>query len=169
MVTLSDRHKQILEAVINDYVATSQPVGSGTIAKSYVDLSPATVRNVLSDLEGMGLLQQPHTSAGRVPTDQGFRIYVDDLLRVRALTAREKDRIRSEFETGLDAGEDVLRQTGHLLSEASNLAGLVLAPRLDEVLLERIELVKLGRRRIMVILIPDQPVVYNRVVRTGAD
>ncbi|MFQ5457637.1 MAG: heat-inducible transcriptional repressor HrcA [Myxococcota bacterium] len=169
MVTLSDRHKQILEAVISDYVATSQPVGSGTIAKSYVDFSPATVRNVLGDLERMGLLQQPHTSAGRVPTDQGFRVYVNDLLRVRALSDQEQNRIRSEFETGLDAGEDVLRQTGHLLSEASNLAGLVLAPRLDEVILERIELVKLGRRRVMVVLIPDQPVVHNRVVRTETE
>jgi len=169
MVTLSDRHKQVLQAVIGDYVATSQPVGSAAIAGSYVDLSPATVRSVLGDLEGMGLLRQPHTSAGRVPTDQGFRLYVNNLLRLRKLTRHEKTRIKNTFEVGLDAGEDVMKRTGHLLSEASNLAGLVLAPRLDEAILKRIELVRLGKRRVMVILIPDQPVVHNRVVRTGSE
>lgn len=169
MVTLSDRHKQVLQAVIGDYVATSQPVGSAAIAGSYVDLSPATVRSVLGDLEGMGLLRQPHTSAGRVPTDQGFRLYVNNLLRLRKLTRHEKTRIKNTFEMGLDAGEDVMKRTGHLLSEASNLAGLVLAPRLDEAILKRIELVRLGKRRVMVILIPDQPVVHNRVVRTGSE
>lgn len=169
MVTLSDRHKQVLQAVIGDYVATSQPVGSAAIAGNYVDLSPATVRNVLGDLEGMGLLRQPHRSAGRVPTDQGFRLYVNDLLRLRTLTRREKARIKNEFEMGIEAGEDVMKRTGHLLSEASNMAGLVLAPRLDEVILKRIELVRIGKRRVMVILIPDQPVVHNRVVRTESE
>ncbi len=169
MVTLSDRHKQVLQAVIGDYVSTSQPVGSAAIAGSYVDLSPATVRSVLGDLEGMGLLRQPHTSAGRVPTDQGFRLYVNNLLRLRTLTLREKARIKNEFEMGIETGEDVMKRTGHLLSEASNLAGLVLAPRLDEAILKRIELVKIGKRRVMVILIPNEPVVHNRVVRTEGE
>lgn len=169
MKTLSERHSQVLQAVINDYVMRSQPVGSATIARRYLDLSAATVRNVMGDLERMGLLHQPHTSAGRVPTDRGFRLYVDDLLQVRALSPRQRERIRAEFESGLDAGGDVMRSTGQLLSTVSNLVGLVLAPALDEVVVRRIELVRLGTRRVMVILISDQPVVHNRVVRTATD
>ncbi|MDP3937942.1 MAG: heat-inducible transcriptional repressor HrcA [Deltaproteobacteria bacterium] len=169
MTALTERHQQVLRAVVDDHVVSSQPVGSATLSRRYLDLSPATVRNVMGDLERMGLLHQPHTSAGRVPTDRGFRLYVDDLLKVRNLSQRERDRIRAEFESGLDAGDDVMRRAGHLLSAVSNLVGLVLAPPLDEVLVKRIELVRLGRRRAMIILITDQPVVHNRVVRTDAD
>lgn len=169
MPTLTERHSQVLRAVIHDYVLTNQPVGSGSVARRHLHLSAATVRNVMGDLERLGLLSQPHTSAGRVPTDRGFRLYVDDLLEVRTLTPRERERIRTDFEVALEGGEDVMRHTGHLLSTVSNLVGLVLAPPLDEVVIRRIELVRIGTRRVMAILISDQPVVHNRTLRTEED
>src|SRR5512134_3517222 len=92
---LSERSRQILEAIIEDYIRTAEPVGSRTITRRHgISLSPATVRNVMSDLEELGYLASPHTSAGRVPTDKAYRLYVDSLLRVRGVSPNEEDEIR---------------------------------------------------------------------------
>jgi heat-inducible transcriptional repressor len=169
MRNLSVRQKQVLQAVIKDYILTNQPVGSGTLSKKYLPLSPATVRHAMGDLEKMGFLRQPHTSAGRVPTDRGLRLYVDEILRVRRLPSPRKRRIRAAFELGLTDGADMMKRAGHLLSTISNLVGLVTAPRLEEVVVRQMELVLLGARRVMVILIAENALVHNRIVRTHQD
>src|SRR5438477_5228114 len=98
---LSDRERLVLQAIIEDYIATAEPVGSRTITKrSDVNFSAATIRNVMSDLEEMGLLSQPHTSAGRIPTDRGFRFYVDTLVRMRQPSVREQESLREPVRSG---------------------------------------------------------------------
>jgi heat-inducible transcriptional repressor len=169
MRSLSARHRRVLQAVIKDYILTTQPVGSRTLSRKYLPLSPATVRHAMGDLEEMGLLRQPHTSAGRIPTDRGFRLYVDDLLELRRLPSPRQKRIRAVFEGALVGGGDMMKRTSHLLSSASNLVGLVTAPRLEEVVVRRMELVRLAARRVMVILISDRAFVHNRVVKTEED
>ena len=169
MQNLSERHRRVLQAVINDYTLTAEPVGSRTISRKYLNLSPATVRNVMSDLEEMGYLRQPHTSAGRVPTDTGMRLYLDDLLELRSLTPREQDRLRADFESGLHQGRDLMKRTSHFLSLISNQVGVVVAPCFDEFGLKHIEFVRLGARRVMAVIISDRALVQHRVVETEAD
>ncbi len=169
MRSLSARQKDVLQAVIKDYIRTSQPVGSGTLSKKYLPLSPATVRHAMGDLEEMGLLRQPHTSAGRVPTDRGLRLYVDEILHVCRLPSLRKRRIRAAFEQGLTEGTNMMKRAGLLLSMTSKLVGLVTAPRLEEVVVRQMELVPLGARRVMVILVADNGLVHNRVMRTDRD
>src|SRR5580658_6139748 len=117
MSELSARARHVLYHCVTEYVATGEPVGSRTLAKkSGLDLSPASIRNVLSDLEELGYLRPPHTSAGRVPTDRAFRLCIDALMHVRALTTEEGATIRETF-ASLEPGQNVMRETGRLLSE----------------------------------------------------
>lgn len=169
MEILSERQKQVLEAVISEYTRSAEPVGSRTLSRKYLHLSPATVRNVLADLEEMGLLSQPHTSAGRVPTERAYRMYVDALMAVQPLTPREQDRIRAGFESRLSDGADLMKRTSHLLSALSSQVGLVVAPRLDEAGLKRVELVRAGKGRVMAVVISDLPLVQHRIVETDTD
>lgn len=128
-VELDERKKRILEAVIRDYLHTAEPVGSRTIWRSYVpDLSPATIRNEMADLETMGLIIQPHTSAGRIPTDLGYRYYVDHLMKSRQLTVKEEEIIQEGLKQIRQDVEGALHQTlkilSHLLEYASVVATL---------------------------------------------
>ena len=110
---MEERNKQILTSVINEYVLTAEPVGSRKLAKKYnINLSSATIRNVMSDLEDMGLLHQPHTSAGRIPTEKALRFYVNSILKVKDLKLREKDRIRKRYQfSELEASTDDSRRS----------------------------------------------------------
>src|SRR5579859_7912361 len=126
MPELSARARQVLYHCVTEYVATGEPVGSRTLSKKAgLDLSPASIRNVLADLEEGGYLHQPHTSAGRVPTDRAFRLFVDALMQVRALTRDEQAAIREKF-SSLEPGQNVMRETGKLLSELTGTAAVVL-------------------------------------------
>ena len=126
---LSEREDQILQTVVQCYITTAEPVGSRTIVKRFgLDLSPATVRNVMADLEEAGYLQQLHTSSGRVPTDQGYRYYVDHLMRVQQLTLAERARIERELSGQLEDADEALRQTSQLLALVAHQAGIVEAP-----------------------------------------
>ncbi|MDD4179699.1 MAG: heat-inducible transcriptional repressor HrcA [Candidatus Margulisbacteria bacterium] len=128
-VELDERKRRILEAIARDYLHTAEPVGSRTIWRAYMpDLSPATIRNEMADLEAMGLIMQPHTSAGRIPTDLGYRFYVDHLMKSRLLTVKEEDIINEGLKSVHDDVEDALHQTlkilSHLLEYASVVATL---------------------------------------------
>ncbi|HJV36930.1 heat-inducible transcriptional repressor HrcA [Geomonas sp.] len=162
---LSDRGKRILEAVIEDYIATAEPVGSRTLTRSHgLDLSPATVRNVMSDLEEMGLLVSPHTSSGRVPTEKAYRLYVNSILEVKNITRDKQDEIRRRCRmAGKDVGQ-VLKETSRLLSTTSSYMGVVMAPRLASNLFHQIEFVKLPGHRILAILISQSGTVQNRLI-----
>jgi heat-inducible transcriptional repressor len=167
---LSERSRQILEAVIDDYIRTAEPVGSRTVTRRHgLALSPATVRNVMSDLEEMGFLSSPHTSAGRVPTDKAFRFYVDSLLQIRAITEIQQEEIRRQYQVpGRDVGE-ILKETSRILSSISNYIGIVVAPRFAANVFRQIEFVKLCGKRILVILVSESGIVQNRVIEADED
>lgn len=167
---LNERSKQILEAIIEDYIITAEPVGSRTITRRHpFALSPATVRNVMSDLEEMGFLASPHTSAGRVPTDKAYRFYVDSLLAVRQVSRSERDEIRRRCRiNGRDIGS-VLRDTSKMLSYISNYMGVVVAPRFTAAVLQQIEFVQLSGRRILVILVAQSGTVQNKIIESDED
>lgn len=167
---LSERSRQILEAVIDDYIRTAEPVGSRTVTRRHgLALSPATVRNVMSDLEEMGFLSSPHTSAGRVPTDKAFRFYVDSLLHVPEMSENQQEEIRRQYQVpGRDVGE-ILKETSRILSSISNYIGIVVAPRFAANVFRQIEFVKLFGKRILVILVSESGVVQNRVIEAEED
>jgi heat-inducible transcriptional repressor len=166
-VTLSQRSRQILEAIVEDYIATAEPVGSSAVARRHaMTLSPATVRNVMASLEELGLLCSPHTSAGRVPTDKGFRFYVDSLINLRSISPHEKQEILKRYrETGGNI-TDLLRETSRTLSSLSNYTGIVVAPRFTSSLFRHIEFVRLGSKKLLAILVSCDGAVQNRLIET---
>jgi transcriptional regulator of heat shock response len=125
-IVLNERKKKILEATVRDYLHTAEPVGSRSIWRSHMpDLSPATIRNEMADLEEMGLIIQPHTSAGRIPTDTGYRYYVDHLMKARPLTVKEEEAIRDGLKETRHNVEDALHQTLKILSQLLEYASLI--------------------------------------------
>jgi len=165
---LTERSKQILEAIIEDYIVTAEPVGSRTVSRNHgLSLSPATVRNVMADLEDMGFLASPHTSAGRVPTDKAYRFYVDSLLEVRSIAQGEQDEILKRCNmAGRDLGE-ALKETSRMLSSLSHYTGIVLAPRFTANVFRHIEFIKLGGSRLLAILVSRNGTVQNKIIETG--
>ena len=163
---LSDRGKRILEAVIEDYIATAEPVGSRTITRSHaLALSPATVRNVMSDLEEMGFLTSPHTSSGRIPTDKAYRLYVNSILEVKHIARDNREEIQRRCRlAGKDMAE-VLKETSRLLSSTSSYMGVVMAPRFGANVFRQLEFVKLSSRRILAILVSQNGSVQNRLIQ----
>lgn len=168
-VALSDRDRRILSAIVEEFVQSAEPVGSRHLAKKFgLEISPATVRNAMSDLEEMGLLSQPHTSAGRKPTDLGYRYYVDYLMSAEPLPVPERRRIRRQIAAreGLDV-EHVLDAASRTLSSAAHQLGLVIAPRFESDVFRRIDLVHLRKGVVLVILISQAGVVHHRAVEAA--
>ena len=163
--TLTDRDREVLEAIITDYIQTAEPVGSRTVSKkSEIALSPATIRNVMADLEEMGFLTQPHTSAGRVPTDRAFRFYVDSILEVRKLTLVDRDRIEMGFQDeGMDKNE-IMKRASSLLSLLSRQTGVILSPRFGSNIFKHIEFIKLREKTILVIIVCKSGEVQNKLI-----
>jgi heat-inducible transcriptional repressor len=150
---LSERERRVLEAVIQSYVETAQPAGSHAIARRFgLGVSAATIRNTMSDLEFKGMLYHPHTSAGRVPTDVAYRVYVDSLIRLQPMKKREHDRLTAEIASGGSAVEAILRRAAQSLGVITQELGIALGPRLDNSVLERLDLVRLSSDRILVAL-----------------
>ena len=165
MPDLNLRARQILYAVISEFVATGEPVGSRTISKKAgIDLSPASIRNVLADLEELGYLAQPHTSAGRIPTERAFRLFVDALMEIRQLSSEEHSRIRQYLEA-VEPG-DVLRETGKLLSDLTGTAAVVTAPKNESLTLRSLRFVALGPEEVLAVLVMKNGTVANRFLRT---
>src|SRR5262245_16747093 len=137
---LNHRARKILSAVVHEYLNTGEAVGSRTVTRRYgIDLSPATVRNVMSDLEEAGLLKQPHTSAGRVPTDQGLRFFVDSLLKVRSLSGKEKDELTQRYQIASADLDTALRESTKVLSELSTHTVVLVTPRPEADVLDHVE------------------------------
>jgi heat-inducible transcriptional repressor len=152
---LSIRENTILQSIIHNFITTASPVGSRLLSKEYIlGVSPATVRNVMMDLEDKGYLSQPHTSAGRIPTDKGYRYYVDGLMEVEDLTFDEKKRIKNEFLELSDHSdiEMILDKACEALGRISNLLGLALSPRFFKGKFKKLELVKVNEKVLMVII-----------------
>ena len=165
--TLTDRDREVLEAIITDYIQSAEPVGSRTVSKkSKIGLSPATIRNVMTDLEEMGFLTQPHTSAGRVPTDRAFRFYVDSILEVRKLKLVDRGRIEMGFQDeGMDTNE-IMKRASSLLSLLSKQTGVILAPRFGSNIFKHIEFIKLREKTILVIIVCKSGEVQNKLIES---
>jgi heat-inducible transcriptional repressor len=162
---LTSRSRRILYAVLAEYISTGEPVGSRKLARRYgINLSPASVRNVLADLEEGGYLAQPHTSAGRVPTDRGFRVFVDALVQMREVTTEDRQAIVTRMRQ-LDPGrDDVMREAGRLLSTLTGAAAVLTAPRLDEERLAQLRFIPLRPGQLLAVLVTRSGVVQNRAV-----
>lgn len=169
-VVMEERNKQILTSVINEYVLTAEPVGSRKLAKKYnINLSSATIRNVMSDLEDMGLLHQPHTSAGRIPTEKALRFYVNSILKVKDLKLREKDRIRKRYQFSELEASAIIKQTSEVLSVLSHQMSIISAPKIIGTVLKHIEFIKISTNRILVIFVSQSGFVQNRIVEDKED
>ncbi|HMA15576.1 MAG TPA: heat-inducible transcriptional repressor HrcA, partial [Kiloniellaceae bacterium] len=165
---LNDRSREVLKHIVDAYVETGAPVGSRTLSRSLgLGLSPATIRNVMADLEDLGLLFAPHTSAGRLPTDLGLRLFVDGLLEIGNLTQEERSRIEGQVVGNGRSMSEVLEEASETLSGLSRCAGLVVAPKLNDPL-KHIEFVSLGPGRALVVLITVSGVVENRIIDVPA-
>jgi heat-inducible transcriptional repressor len=165
---LSKRARSILYAVVTEFIATGEPVGSRTLAKKYgLDLSAATIRNVLADLEDAGYLAQPHTSAGRIPTEAAFRLFIDALMRIRQLSSDEEDRIRELFEE-LHPGTDLLRQSGKLLSDLTGTVAVMMRPRIETRTVLKIRFIATRPGELLSVIVLSDGTVENRFIALEA-
>lgn len=166
----SERARHLLRVLIQRYIEDGQPVGSRTLSKdSGLDLSPATIRNVMSDLEHMGLVSAPHTSAGRIPTPQGYRLFVDTLVRYRQPKNVDIDMLRSKLRSKIDNSGAMMSSVSSLLSEFTKLAGVVTVPRGTHSALRQIEFLSLSEKRILAIIVINDREVQNRILHTDRD
>jgi heat-inducible transcriptional repressor len=165
---LSRRAQRILHAVVTEYLGGEDAVGSRTVTRRHdLGLSPATVRNVMADLEEMGLLEQRHTSAGRVPTQTGLRLFIDSMLKVRGLTPKEKDDIRERILA--PSPDEVVQRASRLLSDLTHHAAVILAPDPTAQRLERIEFVPLRDGKLIAVLVTTDGRIENRLVLDDID
>ena len=165
---LSRRAQKILHAVVTEYLSVGDAVGSRTVTRRHdLGLSPATVRNVMADLEELGLLEQRHTSAGRVPTATGLRFFIDSLLKIRGLTPREREEIRERV-TG-PTPDEVMQRASRLLSDLTHHAAVILAPDPDQQRLERIEFLPLRDGKLIAILVTTDGRIENRLLIDEVD
>jgi heat-inducible transcriptional repressor len=150
---LKDREKAILRFVIHQFILSANPIGSRNVSKKFdLGLSPASIRNVMADLEELGLLDHPHTSAGRVPTDRGYRIYVDSLMDPPVLDSKAKEIVNMNLLAGQADTEELLRVTSSILSNLTNQLAMVTYPKFEQAVLEKIQIVQLSSTRILVIV-----------------
>jgi len=159
---LNGRERQVLEAVIRSYVETAEPAGSRTISRRFgIGVSPATIRNTMSDLEEKGFLFHPHTSAGRIPTNKAYRVYVDSLLSFPPIKAAETDRLAEEITNGTSSSpiETILRRAAQTLGVLTQELGVALGPRLDLSVLRRLELVRVSSERLLMVLTLERGVM----------
>jgi heat-inducible transcriptional repressor len=163
---LSDRAQQLLRALIENYIRDGQPVGSRVLSRdSGLQLSSATIRNVMADLEEWGFVASPHTSAGRVPTDKGYRFFVDTLLQVQPLDGAAVLEIRRQFDGTHDSNKALVAAASQLLSSVTHLAGVVTLPRTPVTATKQIEFVALSENRVLVVLVFDHHEVQNRIIQ----
>jgi heat-inducible transcriptional repressor len=165
---LDKRAQILLKTLIERYITEGQPIGSRTLSKySGLDLSPATIRNVMSDLEELGLISSPHTSAGRIPTPLGYRFFVDTLLVVKQLQSGEIHQLEGQLQP--DNPQRVIQSASHLLSQLTQFAGVVMTPRRRSLTFRHVEFLKLSEKRILLIVVTPEGDVQNRMLLTERD
>ncbi len=164
---IDERAQLLLKTLIERYIRDGQPVGSkALLADTKLDLSPATVRNVVADLERLGLVHSPHTSAGRVPTEQGYRMFIDNLIAIKPLHSGEVQTLAGQLDASADTAQLVERASS-LLSGVTQMAGVVMLPFQKQVALRQIEFLPLSENRVLAILVFNEQDVQNRVIHTG--
>lgn len=163
---LDDRKFLILQAIIDDYISTAMPVGSRTISrKSGVGFSPATIRNEMSDLEELGYLDQPHTSAGRVPSDKAYRLYVDRLLKVGKLSDDESERMHDYMQARSAQVDGVIRSAAQVLADATQYTSVIVAPKLKTLRIKHLQLVPVAEGTALLIIVTNLGIVKDAVIR----
>lgn len=164
---IDDRKIKILQAIINDYIRTGDPVGSRTIAKNYdLGIGSATIRNEMSDLEAMGYLEQPHASSGRVPSSKGYRLYVDKLMKDQSLTPEENLKIKQYIiDSAMLEVDKIVKQTSALLSELTNLTCVIEAPSVKKSFIKSIQLIRVDERSLVTIFLTDTGIIKNHVMK----
>ncbi|NLW11694.1 MAG: heat-inducible transcription repressor HrcA [Clostridiaceae bacterium] len=163
---LNNRKNQILKAVVDDYIGTAEPVGSKSLVSKYnFNVSPATIRNEMAELEELGYLEQPHTSAGRIPSDKGYRAYVDHLLQVDELPRAEADKIRNYLRDNMDEVTQLIRKAATVLSEKTDYTSLVLSPQYKRSHLKQIKMLMIEPGKALVVVVLSAGVVKDRLVR----
>ncbi len=166
---LDERSQHLLRALVQKYIRDGQPVGSRTLSRdSGLDLSPATIRNVMADLEEMGLVRSPHTSAGRIPTPLGFRFFVDTLVTMQPPESNEVQRLREQLDPDREL-TDLVATTSSLLSEVTRLAGVVTLPKREQLKLRQVEFLPLSGQRVLAILVVNDREVQNRIIHGRRD
>ncbi|WP_404355256.1 heat-inducible transcriptional repressor HrcA [Methylotuvimicrobium sp. KM1] len=164
---LNERSLQLLKALVERYIQDGQPVGSRALSKdTELKLSPATIRNVMADLEDMGLIRSPHTSAGRVPTVSGYRLFIDSLLTVKPLNSEELKLLRKNL-IAKDNVNDVIGVASRILSDVTRMAGVVTLPKRELVSLRHIEFLPLSNTRVLVIFVTNEQEVHNKILHTS--
>lgn len=164
---LNERSLYLLKSLVERYIHDGQPVGSRALSKDpQLNLSPATIRNVMADLEDMGLIHSPHTSAGRVPTVSGYRLFVDSLLTVKPLASDQLSQLQTSLLADTDKASDIVGKASKLLSDVTQMAGVVTLPRRESVALSHIEFLPMSSTRVLVIFVTDGEEVHNKIIHT---
>ncbi len=168
---IDDRKIKILQAIINDYIRTGDPVGSRTIAKNYdLGIGSATIRNEMADLEDMGYLEQPHASAGRIPSSKGYRLYVDKLMESQHLTAEENLRIKQYIvDSAMLEVDKIVKQTSSLLSELTKLTCVIEAPSVKKSFIKSIQLIKVDEHNIVSVFLTDTGLIKNHIMKLNSN
>ena len=162
---LTERAQHILKVLVEGYIQDGNPVGSSTLAKrSGLDLSAATIRNVMADLENTGYIRSPHTSAGRIPTSQGYRLFVDSLVKVQPLESSSIDSLQIQFNANQDTGT-LVQSASNILSRVTSLTGLVTIPRHNPSSIRQVEFLRLADNQVLVILVFSRNEVQNRIIQ----
>lgn len=166
---LSRRARAVLYSVVSEFIATGEPVGSRTLTKKYgFELSAATIRNVLADLEDLGFLVQPHTSAGRVPTEKAFRLFIDALMQIRKLSDEERSRIAEWFQD-LTPGSDIVRETGRLLADLTGTAAVLVRPRIESRTILKVRFIPTRPGELLSVIVLSDGTVENRFISVDAE
>jgi len=163
---LTERKLKILQAIIADFVRTAEPVGSRTISRNYdLGVSPATVRNEMSDLEEMGYLTHPHTSSGRVPSEKAYRLYVNEMMGKKELTPAEKESIARKLYENVSELDNLIEQAAKVLSEITSLTAFALSPGKEQERLKYVNLIPIDERTVVLMIVADSGEVSNTTVR----
>ena len=170
MKLLDDRKKKILQAIVEEYINTAEPVSSGALVKNYnMEYSSATIRNEMAELEKQGYIEKPHTSSGRVPSEKGYRYYVDELLRDNELSLEEIEYIQKQLETKVDEIEDLTKIATNTLSEITHYTTVAIGPTPTTQMIEGIKFVSLGARMLMAIIMTDTGMVKETIIKFEED
>lgn len=169
---LNERKIRILEAIINDYIATAEPIGSRTIAKKYnLGISPATIRNEMSDLEELGYIEQVHTSSGRVPSQRGYRLYVDNFMKQRELTGEELNFLKNAISLNVSRIEYLMEQTAKALAMLTNYTTVVTEPKdkKSAVKIKHIQLIPIDEKAIALVIVTDNKAIKNHIIKVSRE
>ncbi|MGI6585970.1 MAG: heat-inducible transcriptional repressor HrcA [Lutisporaceae bacterium] len=167
---MGNRKRLILQAIIEDYINHAEPVGSRTISKKYLTgTSPATIRNEMSDLEDMGYIEQPHTSAGRVPSDKGYRLYVDKIMKQNTIDEAQREMIRRKFVDSLGEIDRLVKHASKLLSQMTQYTSIVMAPQFRRTSVKQVQFIRIDKAAVLAVIVTDAGILKNIILRLRQD